>query len=221
MVAPGSFCRRERHHRSGRHGDSCSLLFLHLAVGGVDIGFSMSARTWFLLKAADKEIFGPTDLASLKSWASEAKISPLDKISSDNRQSWNRAPMIAELQMDFLIEMPDNYLYGPTNVATIQEFLATGEIDENVSIINCLDNTESRLGDLGWFRASPHQSRSAATTFQGTGYDRSPATDDAAQRRIAALERQTMELQRAVDEWQQAYLQLKQQFVESLGRDPV
>ena len=195
--------------------------FLRLAVGRAEIPSTMSARTWFLLKASDKEVFGPTDLATLKSWASEAKISPLDKISSDNRQSWNRAPMIADLQMDLLVQMPDNYLYGPTNVATIQEFLATGEVDENVSIINCLDNSESRLGDLGWFSASPHQSRSASTTFQGTGYDRTPATDDAAQRRIAALERQTMELQRAVDEWQQAYLRIQQQFVESVGRDPL
>ena len=84
----------------------------------------MSARTWYLYKAADKDVFGPTDLATLKSWASEAKISPLDKISADNRQSWNRAPMVAELQMDMLVQMPDHYLYGPTNVATIQEFLA-------------------------------------------------------------------------------------------------
>ncbi|MFM7606712.1 MAG: hypothetical protein ACKO8Z_16135 [Prosthecobacter sp.] len=181
----------------------------------------MSARTWFLLKASDKEIFGPTDLATLKSWAAEAKISPLDKISSDNRESWNRSPMIPELQMDLLIQMPDNYLYGPTNVAAIQEFLATGEIDENVTIINCLDNTESRLGDLVWFQASPRQTRSASTTFQGTGYDRSSTNEDAAMRRIAALERQSMELQRAVDEWQQAYLRLKQQYIESVGREPL
>lgn len=180
----------------------------------------MQARTWFLHKAADKDVFGPTDLETLQSWASEAKISPLDKISPDGRQTWMRAPMIAELQMDHLIQMPDNYLYGPTNVATIQEFLATGEIDENVTIINCLDNSESRLADLGWFQASPHHMRSAATTFQGTGLG-SPATDDAAQRRIAALERQTMELQRVVDEWQQAYNRLKQQYVEAIGRDPL
>jgi hypothetical protein len=181
----------------------------------------MSARTWFLLKASDKEVFGPTDLATLKSWASEAKISPLDKISSDNRQTWNRAPMIADLQMDHLVQMPDNYLYGPTNVATIQEFLATGEIDENVTIINCADNTESRLGDLGWFSASPHHTRSASTTFIGTQYERGSIADDAAQRRIAALERQTMELQRVVDEWQQAYNRLLQQFVETTGRPPL
>jgi hypothetical protein len=123
--------------------------------------------------------------------------------------------------MDLLIQMPDNYLYGPTNVAAIQEFLATGEIDENVTIINCLDNTEARLGDLVWFQASPRQTRSASTTFQGTGYDRSSTNEDAAMRRIAALERQSMELQRAVDEWHQAYLRLKQQYIESVGREPL
>ncbi len=181
----------------------------------------MSARTWFLLKASDKEVFGPTDLPTLKNWAAEAKISPLDKISSDNRQSWNRAPLIPELQMDFLVQMPDNYLYGPTNVATIQEFLATGEIDENVSIINCLENTEARLGDLPWFQVSPQQMRSASTTFIGTQYDKNVPSDEAAQRRIAMLERQVMELQRQLDEWQQSYNGLRQHFIESTGQPPL
>ncbi len=182
-------------------------------------------RTWHLHKASDKEIFGPTDLETLRGWAAEAKISPLDKISSDGRMSWVRAPMIPELQMDFLVQMPDNYLYGPTNVATIQEFLATGEVDENVTIINCLDNTEARLTDLSWFQASPHHVRSAATTFVGTQWgtdDRSRAAAETSQpSRIPNLERQVMELQRVVDEWQHAFNSLRQQFVEATGREPL
>ena len=183
----------------------------------------MQDRTWHLLKASDKEIFGPTDLETLRGWASEAKISPLDKISSDDRLSWQRAPMIAELQMDLLVQMPDNYLYGPTNVATIQEFLATGEIDENVTIINCLDNTEKRLADLSWFQASPQQVRSAATTFVGTQWpdDKKLPGDASQQSRIGTLERQVMELQRVVDEWQHAYNSMRQQFIEATGREPL
>ena len=183
----------------------------------------MQDRTWHLLKASDKEIFGPTDLETLRGWASEAKISPLDKISSDDRLSWQRAPMIPELQMDLLVQMPDNYLYGPTNVATIQEFLATGEIDENVTIINCLDNTEKRLADLSWFQASPQQVRSAATTFVGTQWpdDKKLPGDASQQSRIGTLERQVMELQRVVDEWQQAYHRMRQQFIEATGREPL
>ena len=183
----------------------------------------MQYRTWHLLKSSDKEIFGPTDLETLRGWASEAKISPLDKISSDDRLSWQRAPMIPELQMDLLVQMPDNYLYGPTNVATIQEFLATGEIDENVTIINCLDNTEKRLADLSWFQASPQQVRSAATTFVGTQWpdDKKLPGDASQQSRIGTLERQVMELQRVVDEWQQAYHRMRQQFIEATGREPL
>lgn len=183
----------------------------------------MNHRTWHLLKASDKEIFGPTTLEILRGWAADAKISPLDKISSDDRMSWQRAPMIPDLQMDLLVQMPDNYLYGPTNVATIQEFLATGEIDENVTIINCLDNSESRLADLSWFQASPHHVRSAATTLLGTQWpdDKRGAADATQQSRIAILERQVMELQRVVDEWQHAYHSLRQQFLERTGQEPL
>lgn len=185
--------------------------------------YGMSERTWHLLKASDKEVFGPTDLETLRGWAADAKISPLDKISSDDRHSWQRAPLIPELQMDHLVQMSDNYLYGPTNVATIQEFLATGEIDENVTIINCLDNKEARLSDLGWFQASPQHVRSASTTLLGTGRsdEKLGMADAMQQARIATLEKQVMELQRVVDEWQQAYNGLRQQFIEATGCMPM
>lgn len=181
------------------------------------------AGEWYLLKSADKEVYGPTTLESLRSWASEAKISPLDKISNDGRQSWVRAPMVPELQMDWLIEMPDNYLYGPTNVGTIQEFLATGEIDEHVVVINCAEGIEGRLSDQPFFQASPHHIRSAATTFQGTMWhdDHGGGSVEATLlKRMNLLERENMELQRAVNEWQEAYQSLKQQFVEATGREP-
>lgn len=181
------------------------------------------AGEWHLLKSADKEVYGPTTLESLRSWASEAKISPLDKISNDGRQSWVRAPMVPELQMDWLIEMPDNYLYGPTNVGTIQEFLATGEIDEHVVVINCAEGIEGRLSDQPFFQASPHHIRSAATTFQGTMWGDAQgggSVEATLLKRMNLLERENMELQRAVNEWQEAYEGLKQQFVEATGREP-
>ena len=184
----------------------------------------MADTEWFVLKWADKEVFGPTSLETLRGWASEAKISPLDKLSSDDKESWVRAPMVTELQMDWLIEMSDNYLYGPTNVGTIQEFLATGEIDENVTLINCLEGTEHRLSDTAFYQASPHQVRGSDTSFVGTQWPDAARTEsgDASQRqRTALLEKQVMELQRSVDEWEQAYESLRQQYIEATGRDPV
>ena len=184
----------------------------------------MSGAEWYVLKVADKEVYGPTSLDSLRSWASEAKISPLDKLSNDGRKSWVRAPMVAQLQMDWLIEMPDNYLYGPTNIGTIQEFLATGEIDENVRVINCVEGTESSLADMDFYKASPHRIRSADTSFVGTQWPESKnieGGDVALKHRIALLEKTTMELQRSVDEWQHAYEGLRQQFIETTGREPM
>ncbi len=181
------------------------------------------ADSWYLLKTADKEVFGPTTLEILQGWAAEAKISPLDKLSRDGRKSWQRAPMIRELQMDWLIQMPDKFLYGPTNIATIQEFLATGEIDENVTIINCKEGTEKRLGEHSFFQVSPHHARSAETTHIGTQWPDQTrgSTDTMLQNRVAILEKQIMQHQRSLDQWEQAYSSLRQQFLEATGREPL
>lgn len=181
----------------------------------------MSDPQWYLLKSSDRQIHGPVDQDTILGWASEAKISPLDKISRDGRQNWTRAPMIEELQMDWLIEMRDNYLYGPTNIGTIQEFLATGDIDGSVTLINCRTGHQTRLEDLPIFQDSPHQSRSSETTFVGTQYNASASTDPALIRRLQLLERQLVDYQRVVDEWQNAYASLRQQFVEATGREPL
>ncbi len=180
----------------------------------------MPDTQWYLLKSSDRQVYGPVDQDTLLSWAAEAKISPLDKVSKDEHKTWLRAPMVDELQMDWLIEMPDSYLYGPTNVGTIQEFLATGEIDESVMLINCRTGLEDRLANLPFFKASPHHTRSAETTFVGTQYANHNASDPALLHRLQLLERQVVEYQRVVDQWQAAYDSLRQQFIEATGREP-
>lgn len=183
----------------------------------------MSAPTWHLIKSSTNEEYGPLSHDALLQLAAEAKISPMDKLSNDGRQTWRRAPMVRELQMDWLIQMPDQYLYGPTNVATIQEFLASGQIDENVVIIDCTDAGESRLGDLPFFKASPHHVRSTHTTLVGAQWpdlDRGEA-EAHVQQRIRLLERQLMEAQHALDEAHRAHSILRQQFIEATGREPV
>jgi hypothetical protein len=182
----------------------------------------MANLEWYLFKHSDREVHGPVELETLRSWATEAKISPLDKISRGNRTDWERAPLIEELQMDWLIEMPDNYLYGPTNLGAVQEFLAIGEIDENVRLINCATGMESQLADMPFYQDSPHHRRSAQTTFLGTQYThQNPVqADSSTQLRLQHLEKQVVAYQRQVDEWQQAYESLKQQYIEAVGREP-
>ena len=184
----------------------------------------MAQAEWYILKAADREVHGPIPLDQLRSWASEAKISPLDKVSSDNRESWVRAPMVPALQMDWLIEMPDNYLYGPTSVGTLQEFLATGEIDEHVTVINCLDGTSGRLHEQPFYSASPHQIRSAETVFHGTQMPGEVTSGDPGsvlKQRVQWLEKQVMELQRDLAVAEDYNATLRQQFIEATGRAPM
>lgn len=182
------------------------------------------AVEWHLLKAADREVHGPVDLGQLRSWAAEAKISPLDKVSNDDRQTWVRAPMVAELQMDWLIEMPDNYLYGPTSVGAIQEFLATGEIDEHVMVINCAEATTGRLSEQPFYSASPHHVRSADTVFHGTTM---PENMDAAEgaglmrKRVHWLEKRVMELEHDLALLEDSNANLRAQFIETTGREPL
>lgn len=181
---------------------------------------------WHLLKVGDNEIFGPTPLDQLRIWAAGAKISPMDRVSHDGRQTWMRAAMVPELQMDWLIEMPDNFLYGPTNIGTLQEFLATGEINENVTVINTLDGTTSRISDLPFFQASPHRIRGAheiipnAPEGEKTSPDSHSHLTATLKQRCTWLEKQTMELQRDVLRWQEMVASLRQQFIEATGMEP-
>ncbi len=175
---------------------------------------------WYLLKVSTNEVFGPLPIEQLRFWASEAKISPMDRLSNDERVSWRRAPMIAELQMDWLIEMPDNYLYGPTSVGTLQEFLATGEIDEHIMVINTAKGSKSRIKDLDFFKASPQRMRGAQEISDTDISDAGGAANTLLKQRINWLEEQVMELQRDVDLWQQQSSSIRQQFIEATGRDP-
>lgn len=176
-------------------------------------------NNWYLLKVADNEVFGPAPLDQLRNWAAEAKISPVDRVSNDERRSWQKAPMIAELQMDWLVEMPDNFLYGPTSVGTLQEFLATGEIDEHVNVINTLDGTKTRISDLPFFKASPQRVRGTAEIGALPGES---GMDSGAvhKHRNTWLEKQVMELQRDIVKLHDLYASLHQQYVEATGRDP-
>ncbi len=176
---------------------------------------------WYLLKFASNEIFGPASLGQLRTWATEAKISPMDRVSNDSRKTWQRAPMVTELSMDWLIEMPDNFLYGPTSVGTLQEFLATGEIDENVTVINTLEGITTRISELPFFQASPHRVR-GSQEINPSSPSSAQASDplSALNQRCQWLERQNIDLQREVSRWQELSESLRQQYIEHTGTEP-
>jgi hypothetical protein len=107
----------------------------------------MDESTWYLRKASDGSQFGPVPFKQLKQWAADAQISPLDRVSSDE-QSWLKAPMLPELEMDYLIEVGADQYYGPTTVGAIAEFLTAGEISSETVVTNCKDATRLSVQDV-------------------------------------------------------------------------
>ena len=67
----------------------------------------MDDSHWFLMKYDDGSVFGPIPFEQLRQWALDAQVSPLDKVSTDE-QNWIKAPMVPDLEMDYLVEVtPD------------------------------------------------------------------------------------------------------------------
>ncbi len=102
---------------------------------------------WYLLKHDDGSVFGPVGFVQLKQWAVEAQISPFDKISTDEK-TWVKAPMIPELEMDYLVEVSADQYYGPTTVGAVREFLEAGEISADTIVTNCKDGSEQAVKDM-------------------------------------------------------------------------
>jgi hypothetical protein len=112
-----------------------------------------SAPTWYLMKNEDGTIFGPITFDQLHSWASDAQVSPLDKVSSDEK-TWMKAPMVPELGMDYLIEVSPDQFYGPTTLGAVREFLQLGEINSETPVTNCRDGSVRVIKDIPEMQSS-------------------------------------------------------------------
>ncbi len=107
----------------------------------------MEDSVWYLRKAGDGSLFGPITFKQLQQWAADAQVSPLDRVSSD-QNNWIKAPMLPELQMDYLVEVGEDQYYGPTTIGAIAEFIAAGEINPDTIVTNCKDASRMHLRDL-------------------------------------------------------------------------
>src|SRR5438045_7907905 len=87
-----------------------------------------ATNSWYLQKHEDETLFGPITLDQLRQWAIDAQVSPLDKVSQDGT-TWVKAPMIPELEMDYLVEVSPDQFYGRTTFGSIRELLNMGEIN--------------------------------------------------------------------------------------------
>ena len=174
-----------------------------------------NSSTLYLLKAENSEVFGPVDFEQLNTWATSAQISPLDKVSSD-RQNWFKAPMVPELQMDWLIELTSEQLYGPTTLGAVQEFLNLSEITGETVLINARDGTSAAVKEIEFLTIPVEEPEELDTTDQPvrTGIRAS------LQQRIRELESTLFEERRTLEALEEKYSKLEAKYVEIVKQRP-
>jgi len=123
------------------------------------------SQRWYLSKHEDGAVFGPIAFEQLKQWALDAQVSPLDKVSTDQK-NWVKAPMVPGLEMDYLIEVTPDQFYGPTTIGAVREFLQMGEVGEETTITNCRDGTQRPLRDFAELRPTREEERPVRSSIR-------------------------------------------------------
>lgn len=166
-----------------------------------------AAQEWFLRKHEDGNIFGPLPFAQLARWASSAQVAPHDAVSTD-QVTWLKAPMLAELGMDWLVEVTTERFYGPTTLGAIQEFVRLGEINGETFVINSCDGSRQRVNEMPLAAAEP--AIEIAETAGPAAAGMSIKLED----RIRDLEQALREERRALQEADERYRALELKFNE-------
>src|ERR1051326_3016711 len=163
-----------------------------------------TAQMWFLRKHQGGSVFGPLTFEQLARWAADAQVASHDTVSTD-QQTWIKAPMLPELGMDWLVEITSEHYYGPTTLGAIQEFLGSGEIDQDTFFINAWDGTRRQIREMFDLFENARAREPATTGISYNLHDR-----------IRDLEDSLREERRALEEAEQRYADLERRYQELL-----
>src|ERR1043166_9334780 len=175
----------------------------------------VASQSWFLRKHADGSVFGPISFDQLSRWASAAQVAPQDLVSTD-QETWLKAPMLAQLGMDWLVEVTSEHFYGPTTLGAIQEFFRLGEINEQTLIINTCDGTRYHLQEIPALRAKIPIARikEESSGMETPGEPGASGIFIRFQERIRDLEETLREERRSLMEAEQRYGELERKYQE-------
>jgi hypothetical protein len=168
--------------------------------------------SWYLRKYEDGGVFGPLPFDQLTRWAAKARIAPRDLVSSD-QQTWMKAPMVAELGMDWLVEVTSERYYGPTTLGAINEFVQLGEVTPDNFVINTCDGSRRKIQEIA--ALFPNHAEDGDVSIEQT-----PAMVRMSikfEERIRDLERSLGEERRALQEAEARYRELEQRYQQLLA----
>lgn len=89
-------------------------------------------EVWYV-RSEEGMVYGPTDIATLTTWAQEGRIEPSGHISKD-RKSWVPAQLMKELEMCWVIEAEPGKFFGPFNRQVVIRLSRNGEISEGANV---------------------------------------------------------------------------------------
>jgi hypothetical protein len=171
-------------------------------------------QSWFLRKHEDGSTFGPVRFDQIARWAASAQIAPHDTLSND-RQTWVKAPMLAQLGMDWLVELTREHFYGPTTLGALQEFIRLGEIDGETLVINTRNGARCKIQEMPQLWETGQTDAGDAQTEIQLGDPVGPAVEGMSipfQEQIRDLEQNLEEERRALMEAERRYTELKQKY---------
>src|SRR6187401_1112236 len=171
-------------------------------------------QSWFLRKHEDGSTFGPVRFDQIARWAAAAQIAPHDMLSND-RQTWVKAPMLAQLGMDWLVELTSEHFYGPTTLGALQEFIRLGEIDGETLIINTRNGARCKIQEMPQLWETGQPDAGVAQTEIQLGDPVGPAVAGMSiplQEQIRDLEQNLEEERRALMEAERRYAEVKEKY---------
>lgn len=178
----------------------------------------MESNGWYLLKKDETEPYGPVSMEQLRRWAFNAQISPMDRLSRD-QETWLKAPMHAELEMDWLIQLSVDQFYGPTNLGAVNEFLDAGEIGVDNLLINCCTGEVQRIGDMD-LEVVEHADDDAPITDDSGSSPERTAIGISLEEKVASLEQALMEERRELNALWARFNKLYQIYENETGHPP-
>lgn len=100
---------------------------------------------WYLKKETG-EIFGPVDMPSLKAWAEDGRVAPGDVLSGD-QADWRPAFELADLDMVWMLDLPDGPSYGPAHAKAFEDMLAEGALEPPLNLRHLVTGEARILGE--------------------------------------------------------------------------
>ena len=123
--------------------------------------------------------------------------------------------MVAQLGMDWLVELTSEHYYGPTTLGALHEFIRLGEIDGETLVINTRNGARCKIQEMPQLWETGRADTGDAQTEIQLGDPVGPAVARMSirlQEQIRDLEQSLEEERRALTEAERRYAELKEKY---------